>query len=363
MLLALEFNREDAREMLEQVKQAALRAADLTRQLLAFSRHAMITPVMLDLNTVVEDLEKMLRRVVKENIRVSAKLSPALRPVKADAGQIAQVLMNLVVNAGDAMPDGGQITIGTANADVDTTFLESNPEARAGPFVRLSVSDTGCGMDEHTKAHIFEPFFTTKAVGKGTGLGLASVFGIVHQAGGWIDVESEPGRGSTFTIYLPQCAPDHRPQPLTSSPAETAGTDFLHNKETVLLVEDDRDLAIILQGALESAGYTVLQAACGQEALNLCGQHSGQIDLLVTDLVMPGLNGRQVSEHVTALRPGIRVLFISGYTDDEQIRQAVRLSGQPFLQKPFTPLDLVRKLREVMGTPGESRQPLVTFSI
>jgi signal transduction histidine kinase len=336
-----------SRGMVEEISKAAERAAELTRQLLTFSRQEIVTQVTLSLNAVVTDAEKMLRRVVKENIRLDLKLSTAPRCVKADPGQMEQVLMNLVVNASDAMPDGGRISIETSATDPDAALRHSNAGERSGAFVRLTVSDTGCGMDERTKARICEPFFTTKAKGEGTGLGLATVYGIIREAGGWIDVESQPGRGSTFHVYLPECLADEVPA-MPAIKIETAPC-AQRRAETVLLVEDEDILRRLLQKIMADSGYRVLAASNGQEAIRLCEEHAGPIHILLTDLVLPGMSGRQISEHVSNLRAGIPVLFMSGYTDDEQVRQGIRASSHQFLQKPFTPTALTHKLRDVMG--------------
>jgi signal transduction histidine kinase len=338
-----------AGENVKQIKKAADRAAALTRQLLSFSRKEIVSPVVLSLNTVVGDSEKMFSRIVRENIRLDVKLSPALRFVKADPSQMEQVLMNLVVNASDAMPNGGELCIETTNADVDTAFVQSNPSARNGTFVKLIVRDTGCGMDEHTQARLFEPFFTTKERGKGTGLGLATVFGIIQEAGGWIEVESAPGRGSAFTVYLPQCVADPLSKCFAQPDSATAATEFQRHNETVLLVEDDDDVRDMTKTVLTNAGYKVLTAADGPKAIALAEKHSDKIDILVTDLIMPGMNGRQVSDQIVAMKPGIRVLLISGYTEDEQVRHGVRESVRQFLQKPFTPSALQHKLQEVLA--------------
>ena len=347
LLLFPDCNGDESTAIVEGIQKAAQRGAGLTRQLLAFSRQEIVALITLSLNDVVTDAEKMLRHLVKENIRLDLRLSPALQHVKADPGQLEQVLMNLVVNASDAMPDGGQLAIETSQAYLDATVLQANPDLEPGLFLRLSVSDTGCGMDEHTRAHLFEPFFTTKARGKGTGLGLATVFGIVREAGGWIDVESQPGRGSTFNVYLPPSSADG--EQAAPVPERKSASSVRRIAETVLLVEDEEVLLNILQSSLETSGYRVVTAPNGQEAIRLCQEYAGPIHILITDLVMPGMSGRQVSEQVLLLRPEIRVLFMSGYTDDEQIRHGIRASGQQFLQKPFTPAALALKLRDVMA--------------
>lgn len=347
MLLHSEVGAGYAGENVKQIKKAADRAAALTRQLLSFSRKEIVSPIILSLNNVLTDSEKMFSRIIRENIHLNLTLSPELRAVKADPSQIEQALINMVVNACDAMPAGGNIVIETSNVELDENFVQSNLNARKGTFVKLDVHDTGCGMDEHTKARLFEPFFTTKARGKGAGLGLATVFGIVREAGGWIEVESQPGQGSSFTVYLP--ASTESSSKLTTCLDAPESSDMAALcKETILLVEDDDDVRCMVQTGLKRNGYTVLAASNGREAVRFAEKHPGNIELLLTDLVMPGMSGRQVAEAVSTIRPDIRVLVMSGYTDDEQIRHSVRESTRPFLQKPFTPAVLSHKLREVM---------------
>jgi CheY-like chemotaxis protein len=266
-----------------------------------------------------------------------------LGKVKADPGQIEQVLMNLAVNARDAMPTGGHLTIETHNVDLDNAYVQQHRDVRHGAYVQLAVTDSGCGMDETTQARIFEPFFTTKEVGKGTGLGLATVYGIVKQSGGHIEVYSEVGRGTTFKIYLPRIR-----EALPSGPSSTASFVVPRGTETILLVDDEEALRRLGKMALESSGYTVLEARNGEEALQICQQHPTNIHLLLTDVVMPKMSGRQLADLTRALRPKLKVLYLSGYTDDAIIRHGVLESGMPFLQKPFTPSVLNRKVREVL---------------
>ena len=330
------------KKMVDQIHGAAERAAALTRQLLAFSRQQVLEPKVLDLNAIISDLEKMLRRLIGEDVRFNTIPGPALSAVKVDAGQIEQVIVNLVVNARDAMPQGGKITIETSEAELDEFYTRTHPEARAGRFVRMAISDTGCGMPPEVKARIFEPFFTTKDVGQGTGLGLAVVHGIVKQSGGNIDVYSEAGVGTTFRVFLPAVEPE----------AETPsvhGTEVISRGfETILLVEDEDSVRELVTTVLESYGYTVLTAPEGLAALQLVEGCSQAIDLLVTDVVMPHMGGRQLAETLVAHQPGLKVLFISGYTDDAVVRHGILQANVNFLQKPFTANSLARKVREIL---------------
>ena len=333
------------RREVEEIRKAGDRAAALTRQLLAFSRRQVLQPKVLDLNAVVTNMEQMFGGLIGENIERSTSLSPSLSRVKADPGQIEQVIVNLVVNARDAMPDGGRLTIATADADLSPTYAAAHPEVRPGPHVLLSVADTGHGMSDETQEHLFEPFYTTKEKGKGTGLGLATVYGIVQQSGGHLRVNSAAGRGSTFLIYLPRVeAPEggvhaaDRPLPPHPSP----GT------ETVLLAEDEEVVRRFAREILSGNGYKVLEAGNGREALLLSEANRGEIHLLLTDIIMPQMNGRELTERIRPLRPALRILYMSGYTDDAILRNAVMEDGIPFLQKPFTPEGLARKVREVL---------------
>jgi len=331
------------REWLMEIRSAAERAATLTRQLLAFSRKQMLEPKVLNLNTVVANCEKMLRRLVDEDVDLVSVLDPSLGRVSTDPGQIEQVLVNLVVNARDAMPQGGKLTIETANSTLDQTYCRSHAEVKPGRYIMLAVSDTGCGMDAQTQVRIFEPFFTTKELGKGTGLGLAMVFGFIKQSGGHIYVYSEPGLGSTFKMYLPVV------ETAASSVEAPAGIESMpHGDETILLAEDDRAVRTLTRRVLQSCGYTVLEAAHGGEALQLAEKHTGSLHLLVSDVVMPEMGGRQLAERIVVLKPGIKVLCLSGYTADAVIRHGVLESEIAFLQKPFTPGVLARKVREVL---------------
>ena len=326
----------------EEIRKASERAASLTRQLLAYSRRQMLQPETLDLNGVVGEMDKMLRRLIGEHIVLATVLARDLGPVRADPNQIEQVIVNLAVNARDAMPEGGKLTIETANVDLDETFAQTHLGSVAGPYVMLAVTDTGVGMDATVRAHLFEPFFTTKEVGRGTGLGLATVYGIVKQSGGYISVYSEIGRGSSFKIYLPRIATtaDTPASPQRGGPAR--GT------ETVLVVEDEPAVLTLSRRALESQGYVVLAASDATAALRVVERHGGTIHMLVTDVVMPGLSGRELADQLAAQRPGIRVLYMSGYPGDAVVQHGGLPSGSAFLQKPFSPDSLARKVRDVL---------------
>ncbi|WP_447973625.1 response regulator [Nitrospira sp. Kam-Ns4a] len=332
------------RNPVEEIKKAGTRAAALTRQLLAFSRKQLLEPRVLDLNAVIAQMGQMLRRLVREDIEIVTRLDPALGRVKADPGQIEQVLMNLVVNARDAMPQGGQLTITTGNAEPDSLPAASRATAPPGPYVTLAVRDTGCGMDEATLARIFEPFFTTKEPSQGTGLGLSTVHGIVKQHGGTIAVESRPGQGTTFTLYLPRVAeePAQGPDPHISGSVAPRGS------ETILLVEDEAMVRDLVTTILRHGGYTVLAARDGAEALRLCREHRGPLHLLISDVVLPGMSAQDVSRQAAALRPELKVLYLSGYQDDAAVRPEVAATGLAFLRKPFTQEELARKVRAVL---------------
>ncbi|MFZ5723770.1 MAG: ATP-binding protein [Pseudomonadota bacterium] len=328
---------------IQQIKQAGERAATLTRQLLAFSRQQVMEPRIIDLNEVVGNTEKLLRRLIGEDITLVIRTAPDLGNIKADPGQIGQVIMNLAINARDAMPQGGRLAIETEAVELGADYADTHPEVAPGRYAMLAVSDTGHGMDKATQARIFEPFFTTKAPGKGTGLGLATVFGIVRQSGGFVWVYSEPGHGSTFKIYLPLVHEDLSAPLVIDSDPVPAGD------ETILLVEDDEQVRAVTSLALQLAGYTVLEARHGQEAVRICEKHPGPIHLLISDVIMPDMGGGKVAAAVRALRPGIRTMYVSGYTDDAAVRHGIELAQAAFLQKPFTPDSLARKVREVLG--------------
>jgi signal transduction histidine kinase/CheY-like chemotaxis protein len=333
------------RELIAEITRAGERAAALTRQLLAFSRRQVLDPKVLDLNAVLADLEKMLRRLIGEDVRLTTRLQPGLGRVKVDPAQIEQVILNLAINARDAMPRGGELIIETANIDLDGSYAKWHAEVHAGPYVRLRVCDTGQGMAEEVKRHIFEPFFTTKPPGKGTGLGLTTVYAFVEQSGGHIEVASEPGRGTAFMICLPCAEESGKPRSFAGTLRAPQGT------ETVLLVEDEPAVRALTRHVLQASGYTVLEASDGDEALHLAEQHSGSIHLLVTDVVLPALGGAQLGERLRIHRPELRVLFVSGYADDAIIRHGVRESEVDLLQKPFSPAVLAHKVREVLDRP------------
>jgi two-component system, cell cycle sensor histidine kinase and response regulator CckA len=332
------------RGSVDEILKASHRAASLTRQLLAFSRQQVLDPKVLDLNAVVKDMEKMLQRLIGEDIELKTELHPALARIKADEGQIEQVVLNLAVNARDAMPHGGKLVLATSNFRMDEEFVRHYPyPVPLGDYVLFAVSDTGTGMDAATKARIFEPFFTTKEKGKGTGLGLATVYGVVKQSGGYIEVASEPNAGATFKIYLPKAEGALvEPQPQTELSASLCGT------ETILLVEDEPSLRALARHQLESCGYSVLDACSGGDALKVAGKYWGTIHLLLTDVVMPGINGRVLAEELLRHRPRLSVVYMSGYTGQAVGADGVLDEGSCFLPKPFTREALARKLREAL---------------
>jgi PAS domain S-box-containing protein len=328
---------------LEEIKLAGERAAALTRQLLAFSRRQVLQPKVLDLNEVISHMDMMLRRLIGEDVEFRTVSREDLWKVKADPGQIEQVVMNLVVNARDAMPGGGRLTIETSNVFLDEEYSHVHPPVQPGSYVMLSVSDTGVGMDEKTASQVFEPFFTTKELGKGTGLGLSTVYGIVKQSGGFIWVYSEPGKGSTFKVYLP-CTADRGVLPdKEGSPVED-----LRGEKSVLVVEDEESIRRLATEILGRYGYAVFSAGDGEEALRIATSHEGEIDLLLTDVIMPGMGGPELFERIRQLRPGIKVLYVSGYTNDAIVHQGVLDPGIAFLQKPYSPTSLVRKVKDVL---------------
>jgi CheY-like chemotaxis protein len=331
-------------EDLGEIRKATVTAASLTRQLLAFSRQQVIEPRLINLNDVVESSEKMLRRLIGEDIEVQTNLSSDPLTVMIDPGQLEQVMMNLAVNARDAMPTGGKLTLETANVTLDADYAHDHWPVVPGNFAMLAMSDIGCGMDEQTRALMFEPFFTTKAAGQGTGLGLASVYGIVKQSNGFIWVYSEPGKGTSFKIYFPLL--DQTPEQYATRPdSETprSGT------ETILLAEDATAVRVAARQILERFGYSVLEAANGTDALGIA-QNGVAIDLLLTDVVMPEMSGRELVDRFAKLRPNTKVLFMSGYTDDAIVRHGVLRPGTAYLQKPFSPETLARKVREVLDS-------------
>jgi PAS domain S-box-containing protein len=326
----------------EEIRKASERAASLTRQLLAYSRRQMLQPVVLDLNVVVAEMDKMLRRLIGEHIALATVLAPDLGRVRADPNQIEQVIVNLAVNARDAMTEGGKLTIETANIDLDAPFAQAHLGSLPGPYAMLAVTDSGTGMEATVRAHLFEPFFTTKEVGKGTGLGLATVYGIVKQSGGYISVYSEPGQGSSFKIYLPRITAPAGPAGAAQKTGAERGT------ETVLVVEDEPAVLTLSRRALEAHGYVVLAATDAAAAMRIVERHGGTIHLLVTDVVMPGLSGRELADRLTSRRPGIRVLYMSGYPGDAVVQHGALPLGSAFLQKPFSADGLARKVRDVL---------------
>jgi len=332
-----------ARLDIQEIEKAAKRAAGLTRQLLIFSRQQVLEPRALDLNALVGNLEKMLHRLIGEDIELRTKQATALGAVRADPGQLEQAIVNLVVNARDAMPQGGRLTIETADVELDRGYVAGHVPTQPGPYVLLAISDTGVGMDGATKARLFEPFFTTKEPGRGTGLGLATVYGIVKQSGGYIWAYSELGHGTTFKIYLPRVAETpEAPESTTSPPTPVRGS------ETLLVVEDQEEVRKLTKRVLEARGYTVLAARNGAEALEIVAQHPSKIHLMITDVVMPGMNGRELAQHARARRSYLKVLYVSGYTGEAVLQHRLLEPGVAFLQKPFTPDVLARKTREVL---------------
>ena len=331
------------REGLLDIRGAAERAAVLTRQLLTFSRQQVVSPRVLRLNEIITDLVKLLRRLLGEDVTIATALAPDCGHVKADPGQLEQVLVNLSVNARDAMPNGGRLMLETRNVDLDAAYPTERVTIPAGRYVMLAVTDTGTGMDANTKARIFEPFFTTKPVGKGTGLGLATVYGVVQQSGGYIWLYSELGHGTSFKIYLPRVDAVE-----TEAASEPSLAGALDGSETVLVAEDEEAVRQIIEKALDAHGYRVLSARDGAEALERASAYAGQVDLLVTDVVMPDMNGRELSRRLVETRPNLRTLYLSGYTDDATLHRGVLQQGVAFLQKPFSLRMLARKVREVI---------------
>ena len=344
MLLHKSSSDNPGRQALESILDAGERAATLTRQLLAFSRKQIIEPRILDMNAVLTDMERMLRRIIGEDIELIPKSTPGIGRVRADLGMIEQVVMNLAVNARDAMPNGGKLTIETANAEFDEQYVHRHQGSVPGSYVMLAVSDTGMGMTQEVKARIFEPFFTTKEMGKGTGLGLSTVFGIVKQHNGYIMAYSKPGKGASFKIYLPRVEGDMEAEGRKVPHKVTGG------KETILIVEDDEGLRTMAGMMLEDLGYTVLSCPSGEEALARLAAYEGNVALLFTDVVMPGMNGKGLSEEVRLLRPEVKVLYTSGYPDNDIAHRGVLDPGALFIQKPFTSAALGAKVRKALNT-------------
>jgi CheY-like chemotaxis protein len=340
--------REDAKEILN----AAERAAALTRQLLAFSRKQILAPQQIDINATLAGTVNMLRRLIGEDVKLEVK--PAKRPcmVNVDPGQLSQVLMNLAVNARDAMPEGGTIVIEAGLVKPDKTFFAARPGLKPGPLVRLSFSDTGCGISPENKKHLFEPFFTTKEKGKGTGLGLATVYGIVKQSGGDIEVESAPGHGTTFHIYLPQVA-----EAAPGKEQAEGKIELQRGTETILLVDDEEPLRRLSERFLRAAGYTVISAADGLAAIAAAESYGKPVDLLLTDVVMPGMNGRELARRLADARLAARTLYMSGYTDEAVIKHGVLEPGIAFIYKPFSVEALTAKVREALDGPADKAKP------
>jgi signal transduction histidine kinase len=334
------------RRQIEEIEKAGKRASTLTSQLLAFSRKQVLQPRVLNLNELIADIGKMLQRLIGEDVELRTNLDRGIGSVKADPGQVEQIIMNLAVNARDAMPKGGKLTIETQNVYLDEAYATEHAEVQSGPHVMMAISDTGTGMDRETQARIFEPFFTTKEKGRGTGLGLSTVYGIVKQSGGHIWIYSEVGKGTAFKIYLPRveemAEEMETPSPLGES---------LRGMETILLVEDEEAVRKLAVQVLRLNGYTVLEAADATEALQIYEQYEGTIHLIITDVVMPGLSGRELADRLAPFRPEMSVLYMSGYTDNAIVHHGVLDAGTAFLQKPFTPDDLARKVREVLEAP------------
>lgn len=340
-----------------EIEKAGKRAASLTRQLLAFSRQQVLSPSVLSLNSLVSDMEKMLPRLLGEDIEVSLSLEPELGNVKADQSQIEQVIMNLAVNARDAMTSGGKLQVRTANVELDHAYTRDHPGSNVGSYVMLAIADTGTGMTPETIAHIFEPFFTTKGVGEGTGLGLAAVYGVVKQSNGYIWVDSTPGKGSTFQIYLPRNVDAEQ---VSVAQSDVQSTKKPRGSEVILLVEDAEPLRKLAQAFLESNGFRVLSAPSGEAALETAARHSGPFDLLLTDVVMPGMNCRVLAEQLSMRQPGLKVLFMSGYSFIAG--HGVLQKGTNLLHKPFTEEIFISKVREVLdggkNAPSESKPEL-----
>jgi two-component system cell cycle sensor histidine kinase/response regulator CckA len=331
------------RSLVEPMVQAAKRAGALTRQLLAFSRKQVMLPKALNLNQVAEGMGSMVRRLLGADVQISFKLDPGLGLVFMDPSQMEQIIMNLVINSRDAMPSGGSLTIGTSNAHLDMEYFRAHGQGLPGPYVMISISDTGVGMDATTQANIFEPFFTTKELGVGTGLGLSTVYGIVKQCRGSIWVYSEPGVGTTFKIYLPRFEGDQAPS------ASWQGDIGARGRETILLVEDENPLRELFKIFLSKQGYQVLEAGDAEEALRICREYVGDIQLLLTDMIMPKMNGRELSLKVLGLRPGIRVGYMSGYTNDAFVHQGLLEPGTAFIEKPVGREELLKRVRDLLG--------------
>jgi two-component system, cell cycle sensor histidine kinase and response regulator CckA len=328
---------------IEEITAAAERASSLTRQLLAFSRRQILATKVLDLNAVIRDLDKMLRRLIGENIELVTSLSDSLGPVKTDPAWMEQILINLVVNARDAMPSGGRLNIETANVELDESYAQSHAAPKPGRYIEVCVRDTGIGMSLEVRKHLFEPFFTTKEKGKGTGLGLSTVYGIVRQSGGDISVSGEPGQGTTFKIYLPRVDGT-----VEETREKVTRMELLQGSETILVVEDEEDVRKFVMQVLTKQGYTVLESSCGEEALGLTKERKEPFHMILTDVVMPGMSGRQLAEQLLSLHPKTKVLYMSGYTNNEIFHHGVLKEGINYIPKPFTLDGLTKKVREVL---------------
>jgi two-component system cell cycle sensor histidine kinase/response regulator CckA len=337
-------NQKEPLASVEEIKRAGEKASTLIRQLLAFSRKQVLQPVVLDLNGLLLELQKMLQRLIGEDIELV--MIPSSKPahIQVDPTQFSQVLVNLAANARDAMPRGGRLVMEVDRVELDAGYVESHPEVIPGEHVRLTVSDSGIGMDEETRSHIFEPFFTTKERGKGTGLGLATVFGIINQSGGHIWVYSEPGQGTCFKIYIPQATTSEEPRKESATPSTIGGS------ETILVVEDQIEVSQFIQKTLAQQGYQVFAAANAEEALEKAEHHAGPIHLLLTDVVLPGINGRALADRILMMRPGIRVLYMSGYAENVVVHRGILDAGVQYLPKPFSPSLLNQKVREILGS-------------
>jgi PAS domain S-box-containing protein len=346
MLLAPLKEHDPLHEEISEINKAAERAASLTRQLLAFSRKQVLRPRVLDLNSIVAEMDRMLRRLIGEDVDLVTVLDPHLGSVSADPGQIEQVIMNLAVNSRDAMPQGGKLIIETANMDLAEAVTRRHMKIAPGSYVTLAVTDTGTGMDAETQARVFDPFFTTKAQGEGTGLGLSTVYGIVTQSGGTVQLYSEPGHGSTFKVHLPRVQKAHAHADAPCSVAPSGGS------EKILVVEDEDAVRSLICSILQRQGYTVLRAKNGGEALLACERHSGTIDLMITDVIMPSMSGDDLAARLNTVRPEMKVIFMSGYTDSAIVHHGVLANGTAFLEKPFTPQAVARKVREVLDVPN-----------
>jgi CheY-like chemotaxis protein len=329
---------------IEMVRKAADSAADLTHQLLAFGRKQILQPKVIGPREVLKEVEGMLRQLIGENIRLEVNMQSEVGCISVDPGQMEQIMVNLAANARDAMANGGRLMIEAGNVDLDSSYVQIHPPAIPGPYVMFAVSDTGCGMDQKTQSQIFDPFFTTKEFGKGTGLGLATVYGIVKQSGGYIWVYSELGKGSIFRIYLPRVGG-------AATPVQQTGADGVAERgsETILLAEDTEGLREIAREYLGNLGYTVIEASSGEQALQRAHEFGGEIHLLLTDVVMSGMNGRELADRIVQKYPGIKILFTSGYTDDSIARQGIFDLAVAFIQKPYRPKALARKIREILN--------------